>query len=167
MTITQSLDSSTQHTPSCQVQTESESTHLMSSDPNTSEALHNYLNTLAMEERGMPGQRDNEIKLRALRDEVSALKRQSYELRMETGRIPVFSGDVETLIEFLDQFDTSATAFGWTNDEKCERFPLYLSKYALDSYQRIPDQSRRIYTELIREFRGFLDDGQNIKTPRA
>ena len=119
MTITQSFDSSTQYTASCQVQTYSESRHRMSSDLNTSEALHNHLDTLAEEKAGLQGQRDNEIKLRALRDEVSALKRQSYELRMEPGRIPVFSGDVETLIEFLDQFDTSATAFGWTNDEKC------------------------------------------------
>src|SRR5205085_7171450 len=94
--------------------------------------------------------------LQALTNAVAALRRQRFEERGNTGMIPIFSGEAEELEQFLDKFEVSSVAYGWTNEEKLHRFPIYLRDYAADIYRGIPDHQRVQYIDMVRTFRTLV-----------
>src|SRR5829696_6061641 len=87
--------------------------------------------------------------LDTLAEDIAALRRQRYEEQGNTASIPIFSGDVEGLSTFLDRFDVSSIAYGWTQDERCQRFPMYLRDHALDVYRDIAQNRRTVFTDMI------------------
>jgi hypothetical protein len=99
--------------------------------------------------------------LDALRDEVSALRRHKFEEQVTT--IPYFAGDIEELNYFIERFDVSAVAFNWTEEEKCQRFPLYLRDYALDVYKTIVPANRRVFNDMLRDFKRGITTSDTTK----
>src|SRR5438093_13223883 len=74
----------------------------------------------------------------------------------QPGFIPVFSGDVYQLREFLEKFEKVSTAFNWTNEEKCNRFGLYLDHFAADMYSTLNALMRTDYRTMIRHFERLM-----------
>jgi hypothetical protein len=67
------------------------------------------------------------------RDEVVTLRRFRFQ-ELGSANINIFTGDIENLGTYPDRFDIISVAYGWTEEEKCQRFPLYLRDHVLDVY---------------------------------
>ena len=91
----------------------------------------------------------------ALRDEVAALRRNKFEDH-GLNTIPLFSGGLEDLGNFLDMFDVSAVAYGWNEMEKCQRFPLYLRDHALDISKTIDPLRKLVLAEMLDDFKAGI-----------
>jgi hypothetical protein len=93
--------------------------------------------------------------LDAIRDEVAALRRLRFE-ELGTTSIPIYAGDIENLGIYLDRFDVISVAYGWTEEEKCQRFPLYLRDHALDVYRAITQARRAVFNDMLTDFRNGI-----------
>ncbi len=91
----------------------------------------------------------------AMQDEIAALRRMKFE-EIGTSAIPSFAGNIEQLNPFLDRFDVTSIAYGWTDPEKCQRFPLYLRDHASDVYKGITAARRAVFNDMIDDFKNGI-----------
>ena len=73
----------------------------------------------------------------------------------------MYSGDPEGLNAFLEQYDVVAAAHDWTEQEKCQKFPLYLRHFARDAYVKLAAADKIDYNLLVPAFQ------RSISTPDA
>ena len=67
-----------------------------------------------------------------------------------------FDGTPEGYDDFLDEYHQQANAYGWTEDEKLERFPIHLTGMALDAYGQLPTLTLTTWDEMLVPFKGLI-----------
>jgi hypothetical protein len=90
--------------------------------------------------------------LDATRDEVVTLWRIRFE-ELGSANINIFTGDIQNLGTNPDRFDIISVAYDWTEEEKCQRLPLYLRDHVLDVYHTIPQDKRAVFNDMLTDSR--------------
>ena len=72
--------------------------------------------------------------------------------------IPAFKGGYSpTFTEWIIRFEEICKAFRWQDDRRAEILPIYLENTALETYRRLPDETKTSYATLKTELSKILE----------